>query len=411
MGEGGLAERGVVGQLRALPAVVVQGPEPGDLLGAVRGNGHREPVRVGDQAHGLGSVEDVLADHHAIRHGHAGGRGLVQSPGAGGERLEELGVPHHRVVAPGADARPTQDQRDLGHDAVQGVAVLVAVPLPELLPVVAGEGDHRVLPGLPGLERVEQHAQGGVGLEDLLVVGGGEVDLVRVRGHDLVQDHAGDQVVAQGDVALARQAGGEGALERRLDLVVGVGLHGVQDQERRLVAAAEPVQSGLEGVGGGAVVHQAGTDEVVDVEPLLQVELRRHEGVVDPRARAVAPGLEVLGEGREVAFQTAVEVRVPVVAHDPVLAGVQAGEQRGGAGQGPGAGGVGPGEPGAVLDEGVEVRRGLPLVARVVHAIGPQGVDDDQHHVGALGVDPRRGAHAGDQRPEQHRPDPIPAGD
>ena len=269
--------------------------------------------------------------------------------------------------------------------------MLETAVLAELLAVVGGDHEQRAAPLPEALERRAQPADLGVHPGDGAVVqvaqsadvrGGLGIDATPVGA--VLVDPLGAGQRGQGGGRRRDGAVVVGVEEGRGELLGGhVGVvHrvGVQEQEqvlaRRLLQGREPrVEDGL---------HVAGP--VGDLGPALETPVEAHGGLDvaaggDGHGAVALPG-QVRRQRGHVVGQARVAVRVEV--HHAVGLGQQAGQHGHVRRRGARRVAVGLLEHDALGGDGVHVRAGVarvPVAAQVVRA---QGVDGDQHHVGAL---------------------------
>jgi len=194
-----------------------------------------------------------------------------------------------------ANARNPHDQGDVEHLGVQGLAMLPAAVVEELLAMVRDEDDHGLVPEPALDEEIDQRAEGRIVGGDLGVVeilqtlpqlrGGGDLALAE----ELQDVHPGE--------ARVLHAGGEALPEGGWGSVRGVRLHGMEIEEEGGVLRPYGVQplggAGVD-VGRGAV---PAPQQAEGLEPLIQSEVVGHVGIGDEPRGAVPPLPQPLGQG------------------------------------------------------------------------------------------------------------------
>jgi hypothetical protein len=128
--------------------------------------------------------------------------------------------------------------------------------------------------------------------------------------------------------------------------------------------------------GGGAI----GDGTLVDLEALVEAEVRRHPAVANDPARAKAGILEDLG-GHDRRFRQGA-----VVAHDAGAIGVEAGPERRHRALGPRRLGQVPFEADPPRGEVVEAGAGVPFVAVAAQPMSAQRVDQDEEHADVVAL-------------------------
>jgi len=310
-------------------------------------------------------------------------------------------VAHVGGDGPGLPTGRAHEQRHVRELVVDGVAVLEAAVVPELLAVVARDHDDRVVVETERGEAVEQAPERRIGVGHLPVVQrlgpaqGGRVrpETPRAQGHHLLAgpEHPGGIVAVLGQ--------GEVATEGLGRVVDGVRVEVVDEQEERLRVAGlpEPLEGRIGGRLGPADLRvRVEVHRVEAAELARDAELLAEERHVDDRMGPIARGAEDPGKGLDPVREAA--HAVAQVASSPVLRGMAAAQDRCARGQGPRCVGVAGLEARRPLGEPLEVGRHAALATRLPHAVGAQGVHDDEQHVRA----PRLGAgrEAQDQRGE-----------
>src|SRR3982751_2693695 len=341
----------------------------GEEMGAQIARPHRPRVAEVAALSGIGvavvvraeGVRGAVLDHPPGGRGHRGGAEAVQiEPGVGlGLRLVpgriaqnrggEAAAFHDRrhgeaqeiedrrrdvdlldlpLHGPASGAGDAHDQRHVEHLGMQGFSVLPAPVIEQLLAMVRDEDHGGVLPQAAPDEEVDQLAEGRVVGGDLGVVEVEQALAQLRRGRELAILQAAEDLHVGEDLLVDLR--GEALPEGGRRGVGGVRLHGVEGEEERRVPRPPGLQpAGRRGVDVGRRAVPAG-EELVGREPLPQAEAAGHVAVGHESGGLIPARLELLGRGERLLG----ELVPPAV--DPVGAGEQAGEDRGGGRAGPG---------------------------------------------------------------------------
>ncbi len=273
-----------------------------------------------------------------------------------------------------------------GEDRVACSDILIGVrrPLPEPLAVVRRDDDDRVVELAALLEHPEEPRQGAVELQHLRVVAIAvlldrapwlEAEGLGVRTHDALVELSLHRPQRQLTVRLVRRGSCEGRRLRRR--VRRVGIHRVQPEEERLlriIRVGEPFEPDIEDPIRGPVEFVLRFREHVVVVAALITVVAVEERVPHDAARAVARPVERLTD------------RLVLREDRDVGKGLDlTGQQHAHRGQRPRRHGVGALEQRALPCHPRERRRRVAVVAVGRRAVGPQGIDRDEHHVGCRG--------------------------
>ena len=356
------------------------GPPPFDdelVTGGADGDGVAQ-LRYHELALAVALAEHPLPQAAAI----AGRRG--RGPGRFDERRQQVAVldqSAHRGAGRRTPARRRlEHHRHVDQLVVEAGAVRHAAVLEELLAMIGGDHDQRVVPQPALAQAIEQLTDLAVEREQLLVV-------LPAHGVDLFggeRHRAGSDVLAQASPVGAQRAtlitGGEDAARRRRRAIRPVQLEVVQvGEERPLGLGVEPGQQLLVDVRGLRRLV------VVDVEALIEPELGSELVLLREQRGGVAESAQRLGDGDGRRRQAAAHDLVTLLQEsaEAVLGRVEAGEQGGDRGPGPARLGERSREAGAGGGERLEPRRHRAAVRRLgADAVGAQAVDHQQEDVG-----------------------------